>query len=220
MPDWFGAQPYGTHDFAGFLEDQTNREVTTMADAIADYLFSAYPKTLKLNDGSSVTIRSLIPQDRAEIGTFFEEVPEDDRAFLKEDLINREEIETWLDEIDLDRETTMVAVVGKRIVGTAILERQRHGWARHVGEIRIVAHPAYRRRGLGHLLAETIFELSQRAGLEKLLAQMVADQPGAIRVFKRLGFRTEATLNDNVKDRHGQKHDLLVMAHYMDASPS
>ena len=189
-------------------------------DPIADCLLHAYPKTVKLNDGSALTIRGLIPQDRAEIGTFFEQVPEDDRAFLKEDLLSREEIEIWLDEIDTDRETPMVAVADSRIVGSAILERQRHGWSRHVGEIRIVAHPAYRRRGLGHLLAQTVFELAQKAGLEKLLAQMVADQPGAIRVFKRLGFRTEATLNDQVKDRHGHKHDLLVMAYYMDAAPS
>jgi L-amino acid N-acyltransferase YncA len=185
-------------------------------DPIADYLIRAYPKTVKLNDGSTLTIRGLIPQDRPEIGAFFEQVPQDDRAFLKEDLLGREEIEIWLDEIDTDRETVVVAVAVNRIVGTAILERQRHGWSRHVGEIRVVAHPAYRRRGLGHLLAQTVFELAQQARLEKLLAQMVADEPGPIRVFKRLGFRTEATLNDQVKDRHGRLHDLLVMAFYME----
>jgi L-amino acid N-acyltransferase YncA len=185
-------------------------------DPIAAYLFKAYPKTAGLSDGTVLTIRSLIPQDRAEMGGFFEQVPEENRAFLKEDLINREEIEIWLDVIDPDRETAMVALAGNRIVGTAILERQRQGWSRHVGEIRIVAHPDFRRRGLGQLLAQTIFELAQKAGLEKLFAQMVADDPGPIRVFKRLGFRTEATLNDQVKDRHGRKHDLLVMAYYMD----
>ena len=184
-------------------------------DPIADYLFNAYPKTAALSDGTVLTIRSLIPQDRADMGRFFEQVPEENRAFLKEDLINREEIEIWLDVIDPDRETAMVALAGNRIVGTAILERQRQGWSRHVGEIRIVAHPDFRRRGLGYLLAQTIFELAQKAGLEKLFAQMVADDPGPIRVFKRLGFRTEATLNDQVKDRHGRKHDLLVMAYYM-----
>ena len=189
-------------------------------DRISDYLIKAYPKTVKLGDGGAITIRSLIPQDRAEVGAFFEQVPEDDRVFLKEDLLNREEIEIWLDSIDPDQETVMVAVAAKRIVGTAILERQLHGWSRHVGEIRIVAHPEYRRRGLGHVLAATIFELAQTAGLEKLFAQMVADQPGPIRVFKRLGFRTEATLNDQVKDRHGRKHDLLVLANYMEPFPT
>jgi len=44
---------------------------------------------------------------------------------------------------------------------------------------------------------------------------MVSDKPEPIRVFKRLGFRTEATFNDQVKDRDGNTHDLLVMAYYL-----
>jgi L-amino acid N-acyltransferase YncA len=183
-------------------------------DPISAHLLDAYPKRTRLPDGTALTVRALIPQDRAQMGEFFERVPEEDRVFLKEHLLNREEVEIWLDEIDVDRETVMLAVTD-RIVGVAILERQRQGWSRHVGEIRIVADPSVRRVGLGHLLAETVFDLAQHSGLEKIFAQMVADQPGPIRVFKRLGFRTEATLNDQVKDRHGDRHDLLVMARYL-----
>jgi L-amino acid N-acyltransferase YncA len=184
-------------------------------NSISDYLLVAYPKRSRLDDGTELTIRALIPQDRAQVGEFFERVPEEDRVFLKEDLLNREEVEIWLDEVDNNARETVIVAVTDRIVGTAVLERQLRGWSRHVGEIRIVAEPAFRRRGLGHLLAETIFDLAKHSGLEKLFAQMVADQPGSIRVFKQLGFRTEATLNDQVKDRHGQPHDLLVMAFYM-----
>jgi L-amino acid N-acyltransferase YncA len=192
-------------------------EIDAMADdPIAGYLLSAYPKQITLRDGTAVTLRSLIPQDRAEIGEFFERVPEDDRSFLKEDLLNRYEVEVWLDEIEIDRETVIVAVAGQQIIGTAILERQRHGWSRHVGEIRIVADPAFRRRGLGHALADAVMDLAQHSGLEKLLAEMVSDRTEPIRVFKRLGFKTEATFNDQVKDRHGHTHDLLVMARYLD----
>src|SRR3984957_13796274 len=103
-------------------------------DPVSGYLLATYPKNINLRDGTAVTLRSLIPQDRAEVGGFFERVPEEDRAFLKEDLINREQVEIWLDEIDLDRETVMVAQSGKLIIGTAVLERQRNGWARHVGD--------------------------------------------------------------------------------------
>src|SRR6516165_6376824 len=186
-------------------------------DAVSHYLLSAYPKTVALRDGTGVTLRPLIPQDRAEIGEFFDRVPEEDRAFLKEDLLNRYEVEVWLDGTDIDRETVIVAVDDKRIVGTAVMQRQRHGWSRHVGEIRIVADPAFRRRGLGHALASAIMDLAQHAGLEKLLAEMVSDRSGPIHVFKRLGFKTEATFNDQVKDRHGKTHDLLVMACYVRA---
>jgi L-amino acid N-acyltransferase YncA len=184
-------------------------------DPVERYLLSSYPREVGLRDGSSVTLRWLIPQDRAEVGKFFERVPEEDRAFLKEDLINRYEVEVWLDQIDTDRETVIVAVAGKGIVGTAVLERQRHGWSRHVGEIRIVADPAYRRRGLGQALADAVIDLAEHIGMEKVLAEMVSDRPEPIRVFKRLGFKTEATFNDQVKDRHGNTHDLLVMARYM-----
>ena len=184
-------------------------------DHVASYLLSSYPKSINLRDRTSVILRSLIPQDRGEVGAFFERVPEEDRAFLKEDLINRYEVEIWLDELDLQRETVIVAVSGQRIVGTAVLERQRHGWSRHVGEIRIVADPTFRHRGLGQALADAIIDLAQHIGLEKLLAEMVSDRAGPIRVFKRLGFKTEATFNDQVKDRHGNTHDLLVMARYM-----
>ena len=148
-------------------------------DPLFRYVMSVYPKQVNLSDGSTVTLRALfVPQDRSEVGEFFERVPEEDRAFLKEDLLDREEVETWLDGIDSDRETVIVAVVDSRIVGTAVLKRQRHGWTRHVGEVRIVAEPVFRRRGLGHVLAETIFDLAQKAELVKIIAEMVSDGLG------------------------------------------
>jgi L-amino acid N-acyltransferase YncA len=178
----------------------------------AAYLDSAFPKTATLRDGSRVTIRPFAPADRAQIRAFFERVPEDDRAFLKEDVINPAEVEAWLDRLDPATETMIIATANESVVGTAVLAREAHGWARHVGEIRIVADPTTRRLGLGHVLAETIFALAVRLGLEKIVAQMMADQAGAIRVFELLGFRAEATLRNHVRDRYGHKHDLVIMA--------
>jgi L-amino acid N-acyltransferase YncA len=179
---------------------------------LAAYLDSAFPKTATLRDASYITIRPFALADRAQVRAFFERVPEDDRAFLKEDVINPAEVEAWLDRLDPATETMIVATANDSITGTAVLAREAHGWARHVGEIRIVADPATRRLGLGHVLAETIFALAVRLGLEKIVAQMMADQAGAIRVFELLGFRAEATLRNHVRDRYGRKHDLLIMA--------
>jgi RimJ/RimL family protein N-acetyltransferase len=175
-----------------------------------------YPKGVTLSGGPAVTLRWLAPRDREEVWRFFERVPEEDRAFLKEDVMSREEVERWLDRLDPNRETVVVAEAAPRIVGTAILERQRYGWAQHVGEIRIVVDPDRRRQGLGYVLAEETFMLAVKLGLEKIVAAMMADQTSAVRVFERLGFRAEALLRDHVKDRHGRKHDLLLMAHSVD----
>jgi len=187
-------------------------------NTLSGYLSSAYPKTVNLRDGTTIAIRPLIRDDREEICRFFERVPEDDRAFLKEDVINRREVEAWLDGIDPETETVMVAETADRIVGTAVLEREAHGWARHVGEIRVVADPSTRRQGLGHVLAETIFAIAVKIGLEKMVAQMMADQTGAVRVFELLGFQAEATLRNHVKDRHGHRHDLLIMANDLETT--
>ncbi|HTV31219.1 MAG TPA: GNAT family N-acetyltransferase [Xanthobacteraceae bacterium] len=167
---------------------------------------------MTLRDGSRIAIRPFSTADRPQVCTFFERVPEDDRAFLKEDVINRAEVEAWLARLNPATETMIVADSQNGIIGTGVLARDVHGWARHVGEIRIVADPGTRRLGLGHVLAETIFALAVRLGLEKIIAQMMADQEGAIRVFELLGFRTEATLRNHVRDRYGHKHDLTVMA--------
>jgi L-amino acid N-acyltransferase YncA len=184
----------------------------TAQETLSAYLSTAFPKTATLRDGSVITLRPLRPDDRERAWEFFDRVPEEDRAFLKEDVINRGEVEAWLDRIDPATETMIVAEAAGAIVGTAALQREARGWARHVGEIRVVADPATRRQGLGHVLAETIFGIAVRIGLEKMVAQMMANQTGAVRVFELLGFRVEATLRNHVRDRYGHKHDLLIMA--------
>jgi hypothetical protein len=42
---------------------------------------------------------------------------------------------------------------------------------------------------------------------------MTSDQKGAIATFERLGFQTEALLQDFVIDRMDRTHDLLVMSY-------
>ena len=42
---------------------------------------------------------------------------------------------------------------------------------------------------------------------------MTLDQDKAITVFEEMGFKTEALLRDHVKDRSGDKHDLLILSH-------
>jgi len=50
-------------------------------------------------------------------------------------------------------------------------------------------------------------------GIEKIVAEMMPEQKGAITVMQKLGFRVEGLFRDHVRDRRGEKHDLVVMAH-------
>ena len=56
-----------------------------------------------------------------------------------------------------------------------------------------------------------LLENAADEGLEKLTADVVADQGTALEVFSRLGFRKEAVLKEYVLDSEGVKHDLVMM---------
>ncbi len=67
--------------------------------------------------------------------------------------------------------------------------------------------------GLGRVLTQEAFATALAGGIDKMVAQMTLDQKGAIATFEGLGFRPEALLRDHVKDRDGNKHDLLMLSH-------
>ena len=94
--------------------------------------------------------------------------------------------------------------------------RRLPGWSDHVGEIRLVVHPAHRRAGLGRALARHALVQAVDAGLRKLVVELVADQEHAIAMFTALGFTGEALLRDHIRDRDGRLRDLVVLAHYVD----
>jgi RimJ/RimL family protein N-acetyltransferase len=50
-----------------------------------------------------------------------------------------------------------------------------------------------------------------QVGLDKMIAEMVADQVAAIKVFEKLGFQQESRLANHVVDLHGRKHDLVIL---------
>jgi ribosomal protein S18 acetylase RimI-like enzyme len=81
---------------------------------------------------------------------------------------------------------------------------------RHMGGVRIVVSPDYRRHGLARLLANEIFDNATDEELEKLTAEVVADQKAVLEVFSRLGFREEAIMRDYILDAVGNRQDLVI----------
>jgi RimJ/RimL family protein N-acetyltransferase len=153
----------------------------------------------------------MVREDKEGLLAFFRRLPPPDRQFLKDDVTRAEIIETWARELNYDRVLPILAEFEGRIVGDATLHRQVYGWMRHVGEIRVVTDPFLRRRGLATAMAREIFYLALQAGLDKMVAEMVADQVAAIKVFGKLGFQQEARLANHVVDLQGRKHDLVIM---------
>ncbi|GBE26294.1 MAG TPA: N-acetyltransferase [Bacteroidetes bacterium] len=174
-------------------------------------MFKDYPKEKRLKGGTKVMLRPMEKKDEKALYEFFNGLKPGDRLFLKDDVTDQRVIHEWVEDIDYEKIIPILAFDGEKVIGDATLHRSEHGWSRHVGEIRMVTASGYRRRGLGLVLAKEIFLLAQLLGIEKVQAEMMDSQQGAIKVFETIGFQKEAVLNDYVKDLQGRKHNLVIM---------
>ncbi|MHB8573826.1 MAG: GNAT family N-acetyltransferase [Dehalococcoidia bacterium] len=176
---------------------------------------SGYPRTVKLNDGSSSQLRLMTIKDRDAVLAFARTLPADDLLFLRTDITDPEVIDEWVSNLERGRTVTVLAegAKGEGIVGYGSLHYNDANWTRHMGEIRIQAGAGYRGKGLGRHLATAVFDIARGLGLQKITARMTPDQAGARSTFERLGFQMEALLADFVIDRNGRTRDMLIMAH-------
>ena len=164
-------------------------------------------------DGEVITLRPMSGGDEAAVLAFARAVSTHDLLFLDRDITHPKVVQAWLREIEAETITTLLAWRQDQIVGCAALISDPLSWSGHVTEIRVVLMESLRGKGLGHRLTEEAFALALSRGAEKITARMTLDQKGAVAVFEGLGFTLEALLRDQVKDREGRKHDLLILSH-------
>ncbi len=171
-----------------------------------------YPREVDLK-GTRVTLRQMSGNDGSVALAFARALPAHDLLFLRRDITKPEAIDVWLSGIARGRITSVLAESGGKVQGYATVDRGELSWSSHVAELRILVSAEMRGKGLGRLLTQEAFAIALGLGIEKIVAQMTVDQKGAIEVFQGMGFRPEALLRDQVKDREGRKHDLLILAH-------
>ena len=170
------------------------------------------PRSLPLA-GATLELARLQPQDAQALATFAAALPPHDLLFLRRDISQPKVIAAWMQAIAEGRLHSLAVREEGVLVGCTAIVVDALSWSRHVGELRVLVAPVWRGRGLGRALVQQCFAQALDLGLEKLVAQMTADQVAAIAVFEELGFRAEALLRDHVKDRDGQLHDLALLSH-------
>lgn len=162
---------------------------------------------------SAPVVARLEPGHLDALRGFLSGLPDEDMAFIKEDVRNASVVAGWCGAGD--RARRLVALDGDRVIGLVSVVPLL-GWSSHVGEMRVVVGAGARGRGLGRELARRALGEAFDLGLEKVVVEVVAEQEHAIRTFNDLGFRGEALLQRHIRDRHGDVRDLLVLAHAVD----
>lgn len=160
-------------------------------------------------------IRRFDPADAGAMLAFADRLPEHDLLFLGRDLRHARVVEAWLRAIGEGWIDSLVAEDDETdtIVGAAALVRDPLSWSAHVGEVRLLVSADRRGAGVGRDLLEAVFAIAHERGLAKLTAAMTPDQAGSVALFESLGFRGEAMLRDQVRDRNGSAFDLAILSY-------
>lgn len=137
---------------------------------------------------------------------FFGRIPAAERTFFKESVLDRATVASWTGG------ARGLACERGEIAGYVAVV-PLGGWSDHVGELRLVVAPEWRRQGVGRRLARWALLQAIELGLRKVYVEVVADQEGAVAMFLELGFQAEGVLADHVRDRDGTLRDLVLLAH-------
>jgi L-amino acid N-acyltransferase YncA len=195
-------------DPAAFVEEIMAAH-TDYAPVLADRL----PRTEEVN-GEPVTLRLMTADDATALHTFFQEMAEEnpyDLLFLRRDVTSGKEIDVWLQEIAAGEAVTVLAVADGQVLGEASLHRNDVPWTRHVGNVRVIVDAQQRGRGLSRLLLGEVFAIALSCGIERVVAEMMAEQASAKGLFASIGFVEEGRFHAYARDLDGNLHDLVFM---------
>lgn len=167
----------------------------------------------KLSDGRYVAVREVDRRrDLAPLLAFLSSLPMEVRNTLPYDVRDPRILEARLAELDGAHHFRVVGEVDGLIVADATVDRDAFGWSRHIGMFRVVVHPTLELRGLRHILCERLIELARPAGVERLCAEVLADNDNEIRVLQRLGFGVEVRRRAYAKGLDGHLHDVAILS--------
>jgi RimJ/RimL family protein N-acetyltransferase len=174
--------------------------------------YLAYRKFVTLSNGKRVMFRFLNEKDREGLIKLFQEAPDEDTRFLKQDVKDVKLVNSWIDRIDYGKILPLVAVdmADNRLIADATLHRGKHA-SKHIGEVRIFVSRPFRNQGLGSMMLEELIALALKYNLQWLKAEVLADHKKVIKAFRAKGFEIRATLDDYFIRKDGVTHDVVLM---------
>ncbi len=174
--------------------------------------YVTYRKFVTLKNGQRLMFRFLNNQDREQLLKLFQEAPEEDTRFLKQDVKNPKLIDYWIDHINYQKVLPLVAVnmEDNSIIADATLHRGKHA-SKHIGEIRIFVSRPFRNQGLGSLMLDELINLAKLENLMILKAEVLTDHKGVLKAFRSKGFDLKCILDDFFLRKDGMTHDVALM---------
>lgn len=177
------------------------------------HALETYRKFVTLSNRKEVFIRLLNGQDRSALIKFFQQAPQEDVQFCKQDVKNSKVIDAWINQENGHGPLTLVAldVPTNRIVASLNLSKGQQA-AKNVGDIQqiLVARPL-QGLGLGSLILDGLIELAAKENLHWLKVEIVTEMKGIVKAFQCKGFEVRTVLDDYFIDSKGTTFDVALM---------
>lgn len=175
-------------------------------------ILNRYPKEVILKDETEVIIKTVNEEDIDLLVQFFRRQDITFSWYLKEDPCDPNVIRKWIESQKEGRSFTIVGMCQGEIISHAALLLRPHGARRHIGRIRIMVDPRYKRKRLGTWMLFDLIKRAMELGLERIRIDFVVGiDDDAIEAVRKLDFIKEGLLKDYIKDEKGQYHDYVIM---------
>lgn len=104
----------------------------------------------------------------------------------------------------------LAAEVDGEIVGIATLDRSSLCRIKHTAMFGIAILKAYKRKGIGSVLINTIFKLARINGVEKIDLEVFENNKSALSLYKKFGFIKEGIKVKAIKTKYGYENMILM----------
>jgi len=140
-----------------------------------------------------VAIRRAVEDDWASIYPFFRAIVAEGRTYAyPEDLSPEQARDLWMQR---PPSSTVVALDGRTVVGSASMGPNRPGRGAHVATASFMVDPAYQGHGVGRALGEHVIEWARAHGYRSIQFNAVVEtNTAAVRLWQALGFEILATV--------------------------
>jgi RimJ/RimL family protein N-acetyltransferase len=176
-------------------------------------------RRFKTSSGEIVTLRSLKWEDLDNCVTFVNELVGEKKTqpnlgVMVDTKQTREEEAHWLANqltgIEKGHIISVVAEMGGKLAGNSSVTRGSYEDTKRHGYLGIAISRRQRDRGIGLEMMHTLVRESRRAGLKTVQLEVFANNPRAIHVYEKTGFKETGRIPKKML-RNGKFIDSIVM---------
>lgn len=172
-----------------------------------------FPVDAKLKDGSPVQLVLADNQDIEPLWSLYRVIVEEGNSYPHDRFPDQDDfMDYWF-----RGKSTVAAYVPDRahaagMVGAFYLKPNWPGRARHVANAGFIVAPAWRNKGLGWLLGETMLAHAKQLGYRGVIFNLVfSENVVARRLWDKLGFKELGVIPGAVRKNDGAYQDAMIM---------